>query len=522
MSYSLLEVGDIKGFTSNLNNNIYDPILLNRTLYIYDKNQVGTPYSIGLYDSNIGSDIKIHSSASTLYYNDDKVITANFLVSEINAAYTIPGDSGTYLTVSNVCVLGDGVNNGYINMSSTQGVSGVGIRFNHGINTLEVKDGTTVPNWISLPDLVNSTNYLIDLQDVSISSPQTGQILVYYQLSNTWINATFTLPITLNMQQYSTLILDKDDHGVLELASVGGASTTFIQIKSGDGSGPYITANSYPYTANVPITIETLGTGDISLIAPIVYASSNLDVNATTLTQTLVLKSSSNTVSLVAPTGLSQDYTLTFPLDDGTSNGQVLTTDGNGILSWQAATTVAGTDMQVQYNSGGNFAGSTALTIPDNSNVALTTGSNLLIGSNTNILLGGTAGILIQTASTESIEFASRIITTPQVDIIIMDASIPGSFNIERSVILFNLVDVVNVALTTTYTITSYALAGQNLHIFFDNSGTNKLRIDFGVSGLVAGSGIARYLTFSTTGQSASLIFINSKWRIINTGALVS
>lgn len=522
MSYNLLEVGEIKGFTSNLNNNIYDPILLNRTLYIYDKNSPITPYSIGLYDSNVGTDIKIRSAASTLYYNDDKVITADFLVSEINDAFTVPGDSSTYLTVSNISVLGDGVNNGYINMSSTQGASGVGIRFNHGINTLEVKDGTTIPNWISLPDLVNSTNYLIDLQDVTISSPQTGQVLVYYQPSNTWINSTFTLPVTLNMQQYSTVIFDKDAHGVLEFASIGANSTTFIQIKAGDGSGPTITANSSPTTANIPITIEALGTGDISLIAPVVYASSNLDVNATTLTQTLTLKSTSNVVSLVAPSSLTQDYTLTFPLDDGTSNGQVLTTNGAGTLSWQVPASVAGTDMQVQYNSGGNFAGTSALTIPDSSNVALTASSNLLICSNTNILSGNVNGILLQTAANGSVQITSRIITTPQTDIAITDASIPGSFSIDSSVILFNLIDAVNVTLTTTYTITSVATPGQNLHIFFDNVATNKLRIDFGVGGLVAGSGLAQYLTFVTTGQAASLIYINSKWRIINTGALVS
>jgi hypothetical protein len=522
MSYTLLETPELKGFTSNLNNNIYDPILLNRTLYVYDKNSPITPYSIGLYDSNVGTDIKIRSSASTLYYNNDKVITADYLVSEINEAYTVPGDSGTYLTVSNICVFGDGVNNGYVNMSTIQGASGVGWRFNHTNNKLEVKDGTSVLDWISLPDLVNSTNYLVDLQDVTINSPAQGQVLVYNQPSNIWVNATFALPITLNMQQYSTAIFDKDNYGVLELFSTGNTSTTFIQIKSGDGTGPTITANSSPTITNIPITIEAIGTGDISLIAPIVYTSGNLDVNATTLTQTLTLKSTSNTVSLIAPTGLSQDYTLTFPLDDGTSNGQVLTTDGVGNLSWQVPASVAGTDMQVQYNSGGNFAGTSALTIPDSSNVALTASSNLLICSNTNILSGNVNGILLQTAANGSVQITSRIITTPQTDIAIADASIPGSFSIDSSVVLFNLIDAVNVTLTTTYTITSVATPGQNLHIFFDNVATNKLRIDFGVGGLVAGSGLAQYLTFVTTGQAASLIYINSKWRIINTGALVS
>lgn len=523
MSYNLLETPEVKGITSNFSNNKYDPILLNRTLYVYDKNQPGTPYSIGLYDSNVGSDIKIRSSASTLYYNDDKIITANYLVSEINAAYTVPGDSGTYLTVSNISVLGDGVNNGYVNMSSTQGPSGVGVRFNHSNNHLEVKDGTSVPDWISLPDLVNSTNYLIDLQDVSINSPTLGQVLTYYQPSNTWVNATFALPTVLNMQLFSTLIMDKYNYGVLELSSTGNTSTTFIQIKSGDGAGPIITANSSPTTTDIPITIEALGTGDISLIAPIVYTSANLDVNATALVQTLSLKSTSNIVSLVAPSGLTQDYTLTFPLDDGTSNGQVLATDGSGNLSWQTISSgAAGNDKEIQYNSNGSFAGTSALTIPDSSNVALTSGSYLLIGSNTNTIVGNSGGINIETDIGNTTTLNSILVITPQADVNISDASFSGSVGIKKSVILFNLTDVINVALTTTYTFTGTPAAGQNLHIFFDNAGTNKLRLDFGVGGLVAGSGLAQYLTFSTTGQAASLIYLNGKWRIINTGALVS
>ena len=47
---------------------------------------------------------------------------------------------------------------------------------------------------------------------------------------------------------------------------------------------------------------------------------------------------STNKVTIVTPvTGsLTSDYTLTLPVDDGT-NGQILRTDGNGVLSWVAA-----------------------------------------------------------------------------------------------------------------------------------------------------------------------------------------
>jgi hypothetical protein len=43
--------------------------------------------------------------------------------------------------------------------------------------------------------------------------------------------------------------------------------------------------------------------------------------------------SGSNYVTIKAPSSASGDYTLTFPADDGGAN-EVLTTDGNGVLSW--------------------------------------------------------------------------------------------------------------------------------------------------------------------------------------------
>ncbi len=48
------------------------------------------------------------------------------------------------------------------------------------------------------------------------------------------------------------------------------------------------------------------------------------------------------------------------------------------------------------------------------------------------------------------------------------------------------------------------------------------VRVDFGTSNLVTGDGANRYLTFNSTGQSASLIYVGSKWRTRNCGALPS
>lgn len=44
-----------------------------------------------------------------------------------------------------------------------------------------------------------------------------------------------------------------------------------------------------------------------------------------------------NKIILQAPATLAADYTLTLPVDDGTS-GQILTTDGSGVLTWETNT----------------------------------------------------------------------------------------------------------------------------------------------------------------------------------------
>ena len=69
---------------------------------------------------------------------------------------------------------------------------------------------------------------------------------------------------------------------------------------------------------------------------------------------------------------------------------------------------------------------------------------------------------------------------------------------------------------------------GQLMNIFYTNNsgGSASANIDFGASSLYSGSGTARYLVFNSTGQSASLVYIdasgsNDGWRIINTGAQV-
>ena len=69
---------------------------------------------------------------------------------------------------------------------------------------------------------------------------------------------------------------------------------------------------------------------------------------------------------------------------------------------------------------------------------------------------------------------------------------------------------------------------GTMLHLVFDkveDTGITALQVNFNGNGetkrLFSGNGANDYISFTTTGQSASLIYMDSAWRIINTGATI-
>jgi len=61
--------------------------------------------------------------------------------------------------------------------------------------------------------------------------------------------------------------------------------------------------------------------------------SDNGFVGAFTSTSVQLQSNNDNKITLDAPNGLSANYTLVFPPNDG-DNGQVLTTNGSGVTTW--------------------------------------------------------------------------------------------------------------------------------------------------------------------------------------------
>jgi hypothetical protein len=136
--------------------------------------------------------------------------------------------------------------------------------------------------------------------------------------------------------------------------------------------------------------------------------------------------------------------------------------------------------------------------------------------TNTNEVISGTKG----TISSGNIKSDSLTLTPSIINSgLSTDDNNPTDLDETKSILYFDLASA-----SSFYGIISSSDDGRIITIFYDNSSSGSLRIDFGATRLRTGNGNNRYLTFTITGQSAQLIYISSvdKWCIINTGAAVS
>lgn len=103
----------------------------------------------------------------------------------------------------------------------------------------------------------------------------------------------------------------------------------------------HIQANTVSSTdTNGNVNIEPNGTGIVVSTRPIKSATS------------LILEETgagTDTITLQAPASIAASYTLTLPTDDGIS-GQVLSTDGTGVLSWANSSASGGTLTTISSN----------------------------------------------------------------------------------------------------------------------------------------------------------------------------
>lgn len=102
----------------------------------------------------------------------------------------------------------------------------------------------------------------------------------------------------------------------------------------------------------------------------------------------IALSDNNNTVSFAAPGSLAASYTITLPPNDGT-NGQVLTTDGNGVTTW--TTNGAGTVTSV---GGTGTVNGLTLTGTVTSSGSLTLGGAFVLPTSTAAAIGDIANAI--------------------------------------------------------------------------------------------------------------------------------
>jgi hypothetical protein len=131
----------------------------------------------------------------------------------------------------------------------------------------------------------------------------------------------------------ANLIADNNDDTVMDIQSrelldtSGDASIRFQSRELVDSTGNNSSINWDSRTLND--TGSTAAVDFSSTTQVLVYKNLKVENN-----QSLILSDSgSENISITAPSSLSASYSLTLPADDGAS-GQVLQTDGSGVLSW--------------------------------------------------------------------------------------------------------------------------------------------------------------------------------------------
>ena len=270
----------------------------------------------------------------------------------------------------------------------------------------------------------NTTNTNLDLIDqaingiVQITAAATGSTGSPNALTITNGSASdgrnkfidFYSPTDLGGTVYYQLDPNDAEKIVFVRNSLGGGQTLVLF------QGTYNASNDVEVPNGVDMLVKFDGTG---ASATVTNVFEKLQVNALVATQVDItaqgdLRLQDTTggqyVALQAPGTIATSYTLTLPVDDGT-NGQALTTDGSGVLSWADAGGVTGpvssTDNAIaRYDSTtGALIQNSGVTIDDSNNVSgvgtlTTTGdatiNGITVGEgagsyNTNVAVGQSA-----------------------------------------------------------------------------------------------------------------------------------
>jgi len=279
---------------------------------------------------------------------------------------------------------------------------------------------------------------LDDLADVNVTSVTDGQVLYYNGAASNWEALTLTSSfnggsIGNALTIVSTATSTNSSSGALIIGGgvgIGGAVFTAGDITSGQkltaGTGLTVSAGGADITGAL-----TLGsTGDIAVNTnkfTVAASSGNISVGGTfAVTSTSAFSSSvtlrtrselrlndtdnSNYIAIRAVANLTANVTYTLPGVDGT-NGQVLSTNGSGVLSWVtggggggggSSNPPGGADGDIQFKNGDAFGGVSTLNYNSSSDTVTLNNLTLsgIVDGSTTATLTNLAGITFVTGAT--------------------------------------------------------------------------------------------------------------------------
>lgn len=300
--------------------------------------------------------------------------------------WTLPGDDGT--TGQYMKTDGSGVTTWSAVDLASASVTGTLPAGNGGTGITSL--GSGIATWLGTPSSANLIAALTDETGTGAAVFATSPVLVTPNLgtpSAAVLTSATGLPVATGISGLGT-----------NVATFLATPTTanFAAAVTGEtGTGAVVFGTS-PTVASPTLTGDTL--------------LQNPSGSQPTLAWSEDPDNGTNKLVFQAPATLGADYTFTWPVDDGTS-GQVLTTDGSGVLTWGTSATVPSAG--AVYSDGSALQSETALSpvrggtgVANNAAATLTRSGNhalTITTTNTTGVTLPTTGTLATLAGSESL-----------------------------------------------------------------------------------------------------------------------
>lgn len=213
--------------------------------------------------------------------------------------------------------------------------NGTGAITSTGISTSTIIT-TTNTQTLSNKDLIDASTNIIDDVDntkkfqfqVSGVSTGTTRVLTVPNASTTIVGTDVTQTLTnktLVAPRFADLDFIADSNGnEMLIFDLNASAVNNFQI-SNAASTVFPTLSAVGNDTNIGLNIQPKGTGPINFLGT---SAQQAQIRLFEDTD-----NGSNYVAIQTPAALAANYTLTLPVDDGNA-GQILQTDGNGVLSW--------------------------------------------------------------------------------------------------------------------------------------------------------------------------------------------